>query len=99
MVATERFLAKLKKEGRQEGRQEGQEIPILKMYHKTGWSAQQIAECTDYSVEYIQSIIDKHEKAIIDAYKVKFWTVGKIAEEMDLKEIHVQSVIDKQKKD
>ena len=76
MVATERFLAKLKKEGHQEGhqegRQEGQEITILKMHHKTGWSAQQIAECTDYSVEYVQSVIDKHEKAIIDAYKVKF---------------------------
>ena len=65
MVATERLLAELKKEGhiigRQEGRQETEEILVLNIYKKTNWSANQIADITDLPLDYIQSVIDKFE--------------------------------------
>ncbi len=66
MVATERFLAELKKEGhligRQEGRQEAEEILVLNIYKKTGWTAHQISDITDLTPDYIQSVIDKFEE-------------------------------------
>ncbi len=63
MVATERFLAKLKNEGRQEALQEERERTVLSIYRKKGWSAIEIADfLEDYSIEFVQSIIDKFEK-------------------------------------
>jgi hypothetical protein len=47
---------------REEGREEGREIMIMKFRRKMGLSAEQIANSTDFSVEYVQSVIDKFEK-------------------------------------
>lgn len=75
MVATESFLQRFKKElrrealqegrqeGRQEARQEERERIVLNIFRKKGWSAIEIADfLEDYSIEFVQSVIDKFEK-------------------------------------
>lgn len=50
-------------EGLQEGRQEERERTVLNIYRRKGWSAIEIADfLEDYSIEFVQSIIDKFEK-------------------------------------
>ncbi len=51
-----------RQEGRQEGRQEERDSLIMDIRRKMGFSAEQIANITSFSVEYIQSVIDKFEK-------------------------------------
>ncbi len=67
MVATESFLKRFKKEirqeVRQEVRQEERERIVLNIFRKKGWSAIEIADfLEDYSIEFIQSVIDKFEE-------------------------------------
>jgi predicted transposase YdaD len=62
MLASERFLKSLKREGRQEGRQEERQEVVLNIYIETGWTSKKIAEITKFSEAYIQSVIDKFDK-------------------------------------
>ena len=49
-------------EGRTEGQEEGQEMTIMQIRRKMGFSAEQIANITEFTAEFIQSVIDKHEQ-------------------------------------
>ncbi len=56
-------IKKAIKEFREEGREEGREELIMNIHNKMGFSAKQIANMTNFSVEYIQGVIEKHENS------------------------------------
>jgi DNA-binding transcriptional regulator YiaG len=47
---------------REEGREEERESTIMQLRQKMGLSAEQIATIKDFTVQYVQSVIDKFEK-------------------------------------
>ena len=47
---------------KEEALQEGQEITIMAIRRKMGFSAEQIANMTDFTIEFVQSVITKFEK-------------------------------------
>ncbi len=49
-------------EGRTEGQEEGREMTIMRIRQKMGFSAEQIANITDFTVAFVQAIIDKYEQ-------------------------------------
>ncbi len=59
-------INEIKEEVRQETRQvviqEEREKTILNIRRKMGFSAEQIANMTDFTIEFVQSVIDKFEK-------------------------------------
>ena len=59
-------INEIKEEVRQETRQvviqEEREKIILNIRRKMGFSAEQIANMTDFTIEFVQSVIDKHEQ-------------------------------------
>ena len=48
--------------GIEKGREEEREILIMAIRNKMGFSDEQIANMTNFSVEYIQSVINKFER-------------------------------------
>lgn len=54
-------LTDIRKEEREKGIEKGREELIMNIHDKMGFSAEQIASMTDFSVDYIQSVIDKYE--------------------------------------
>jgi predicted transposase YdaD len=55
-------INEIKEETRQEALQEGQEITIMNIRRKMGFSVEQIANMTDFTIEFVQSVIDKFEQ-------------------------------------
>jgi predicted transposase YdaD len=47
---------------KEEALQEGQEITIMNIRRKMGFSVEQIANMTDFTIEFVQSVIDKFEQ-------------------------------------
>jgi predicted transposase YdaD len=52
----------VRRETRQEAIQEGQEMTIMNIRRKMGFSVEQIANMTDFTIEFVQSVIDKFEQ-------------------------------------
>jgi predicted transposase YdaD len=55
-------VTEIREEGREEGREEERESTIMQLRQKMGLSAEQIATIKDFTVQYVQSVIDKFEK-------------------------------------
>lgn len=64
VLGIEKAIDEIREEGIEEGIEKGREEFIMNIHDKMGFSAEQIANMTDFSVEYIQSVINKyaHEK-------------------------------------
>ena len=55
-------INEIRQEAEERGIERGMEIVIMNIHRKMGFSAEQIADLNDYSVEYVQSVINKQEQ-------------------------------------
>jgi predicted transposase YdaD len=55
-------INEIKEEVRQETRQETLQETIMNIRRKMGFSVEQIANMTDFTIEFVQSVIDKFEQ-------------------------------------
>ena len=56
------LFGKAVSEIQEEALEKGREQTIMNIRQKMGFSAEQIANMTDFTVQYVQSVIDKFEK-------------------------------------
>lgn len=62
VLGIDEAIDEIRHEGIEKGREEEREILIMTIRNTMGFSDEQIANMTNFSVEYIQSVINKFER-------------------------------------